>query len=127
MADISASVELFMSTFNTRDFETMLGFFWENAVYVDPQGCEHKGVAKIAIALAPGFEKSNVDSNFEVTSTIIDPGQSKALVTWTLYRSTVGGEKFAIDGLDILHFQGQKIVLKNAFCKAREFATRPCA
>ena len=116
-----------MGTFNTGDFGAMLEFFSEGSVYIDPYGVEHNGVSASGDALAPSFEVSDSKSHYQITSTIIDEGQSMALVTWTLVITAPDGTKSAIDGLDILHVQDGKIVLKNAFCKANELTIRKVA
>jgi ketosteroid isomerase-like protein len=127
MKSLSEIVSSFMGTFNTGDFEAMLEFFSEGSVYIDPYGVEHNGVSAIGDALAPSFEVSDSKSRYQITSTIIDEGQSMALVTWTLFITAQDGTKSAIDGLDILHVQDGKIVLKNAFCKANELTIRKVA
>jgi len=127
MTRLSDIVSSFMATFNARDYEAMLAFVANGAVYLDPQGIEHCGRAAVGAALAPGFAVSDSRSRYEITSTMIDEDQSMALVAWTLFITAPDGAESAIDGLDILHVRDGKIVRKDAFCKASGIAVRTIA
>lgn len=124
MATLSSNTRRFMSTFNDGQFERMLSFFAVNGVYIDPNGVEHRGNDAIGASLAPIFDGSLGVVHYEVTSTILDEEQSRALVTWRMGMTSASGEKSEIDGLDILCFKDDKLILKNAFCKANELAIR---
>lgn len=127
MKSLSEIVSSFMGTFNVGDYEAMLEFISDTAVYIDPNGIEHKGRAAVGEALAPGFAVSDSKSHYEVTATMIDEDQSMGLVTWTLLITAPDGTQSSIDGLDILHVRDGKITLKDAFCKANEIAVRQVA
>ncbi|WP_300113052.1 nuclear transport factor 2 family protein [Sphingobium sp.] len=127
MNSLSEIASSFMGTFNAGDYEAMLAFISEGAVYNDPHGIEHEGRAAIGDALAPGFAVSDSHSRYQVTSTLIDEEQSMALVTWTLHIAAPDGTASAIEGLDILHVRDGKIVRKDAFCKAADLAFRKTA
>ncbi len=127
MKSLSEIVSAFMGTFNAGDYEAMLAFISDTAVYIDPHGIEHKGRAAIGNALAPGFAVSDSQSHYQVTSTLTDEEQSIALVTWTLLITAPDATESAIVGLDILHVRDGKIVRKDAFCKAGDLAVRQIA
>lgn len=127
MKSLSEIVSSFMGTFNAGDYEAMLAFLSDSAVYIDPHGIEHQGRTAIGDALAPGFAVSDSPSSYQITSTIVDEEQSMALVTWTLRLAAPDGAVSEIDGLDILHVRDGKIVRKEAFCKAGDLAVRQIA
>lgn len=126
MTDFRSEVERFMQTFNTGDFDGMLATFAEGGAYIDPHGSEHRGLSAISAALRPIFEGALGTVHYDVTSTLIDDAQCRALVTWTLLMTAADGAKSAVDGLDILEYRDGKLEIKNAFCKAVDLRIRSC-
>jgi len=124
MNNFESEVERFMKTFNTGDFDGMLATFSQDGVYIDPHGTEHRGASAISTALGPIFQGALGSVRYEVTSTLLDEAQSRALVTWTLVMTSADGTKSALDGLDILAYRDGKLESKNAFCKATDLAIR---
>lgn len=124
MSNLEASTTAFMSTFNDGDYNEMLRLLSPNAVYIDPNGLKHTGVEEIGASLKSVFDGTLGNVSYQVTSTILDEVKHQALVTWTMVMTAADGAISAVDGLDILRFDEDKLVSKNAFCKAQELAIR---
>lgn len=62
--------------------------------------------------------------HYEVHSTILDEATQRALVTWTMLMTAADGSRSSAEGLDILQFEDERLVSKNAFCKADSLAIR---
>lgn len=124
MTDLSTSTKAFMSTFNEGDYDRMIGQLAPDAIYVDPNGVEHKGTDAIGASLKSIFDGTLGSVRYEVSSTILDEANDRALVTWTMLMTAADGAKSALDGLDVLQFREGRLVSKNAFCKAEGLAIR---
>lgn len=124
MPSLADSTNAFMSTFNEGEFERMIGLLAPEAVYIDPNGIEHSGVDKIGASLKSIFDGSLGSVSFDVTSTLLDESDQRALVTWMMVMTAADGSVSSVDGLDILRFEAGRLVSKNAFCKAEALAIR---
>jgi hypothetical protein len=124
MSSLADSTTAFMSTFNDGEFERMLSLLSPEAVYIDPNGIEHSGVAEIGASLKSIFDGSLGSVSYDVSSTVLDESDQRALVTWTMVMTAADGSVSSVDGLDILRFEHGRLVSKNAFCKAEALAIR---
>lgn len=124
MSDLSDNTTAFMNTFNDKDYDRMVELLSSEAVYVDPNGIEHRGRAAIGTSLRSIFDGTLGDVSYDVTSTILDEPNARALVTWTMMMTAADGSRSMVDGLDILRFEDGRLVSKNAFCKAESLAIR---
>ena len=120
MATLKALALEFMDRFNTGDLDVVMGRFGETATFIDPQGVPHRGIQAIRAALAPIVEGSAGNARYTVMDTIIDEELSTASITWTLTLGAAGGAGSQMRGIDVLRFDGDKVVLKNCFMKAAE-------
>ncbi|MHA0333469.1 nuclear transport factor 2 family protein [Sphingomonas aquatilis] len=127
MSELSDSTTAFMNTFNEKDYDGMIGLLSPDAVYVDPNGIEHRGTAAIGTSLKSIFDGTLGNVSYDVTSTILDDRNCRALVTWTMMMTAADGTRSTVDGLDILRFENGRLMSKNAFCKAEGLAIRPVA
>ncbi|MFV0923486.1 nuclear transport factor 2 family protein [Sphingomonas parapaucimobilis] len=124
MSSLADSTTAFMSTFNGGEFDRMVSLLSPDAVYVDPAGAEHSGVDAIGASLKSIFDGSLGSVSYDVSSTILDESDQRALVTWTMVMTAADGSVSSVDGLDILRFEAGRLVSKNAFCKAEALAIR---
>lgn len=124
MTELSNSTAAFMGTFNDGAYDRMLGLLSPDAVYVDPNGVEHEGVDAIGESLKSIFDGTLGRVSYDVSSTILDEAEQRALVTWTMSMTAADGSSSSIDGLDILRFRQGLLISKNAFCKAETLAIR---
>ena len=124
MSELSNNTAAFMGTFNDGDYDRMLGRLSPDAVYVDPNGFEHEGVDAIGASLKSIFDGTLGRVSYDVSSTILDETEQRALVTWTMSMQASDGSSSSIDGLDILRFRQGLLISKNAFCKADTLAVR---
>ena len=124
MSSLADSTTAFMSTFNDGEFDRMVSLLSPDAVYVDPNGAEHIGVDAIGASLKSIFDGSLGSVSYDVSSTILDESDQRALVTWTMVMTAADGSVSSVDGLDILRFEAGRLVSKNAFCKAEALAIR---
>ena len=124
MSSLADSTTAFMSTFNGGEFDRMVSLLSPDAVYVDPAGAEHSGVDAIGASLKSIFDGSLGSVSYDVSSTILDESDQRALVTWTMVMTAADGSVSSVDGLDILRVEAGRLVSKNAFCKAEALAIR---
>lgn len=124
MSDLSNQTTAFMGTFNEGDHARMMSLLAPDAVYIDPNGTRHEGASAIGESLKSIFDGTLGDVHYDVSSTILDEANGRALVTWTMVMTAADGSASAVDGLDILHFRDGWLASKNAFCKAESLAIR---
>lgn len=120
MATLKQRALEFMEGFNHGDLELLMAAFGEDGTFIDPQGVSHHGVQAIRAALAPIVEGSAGNVRYSVTDTIVDEESSKASIAWTLSMRAADGAGAQMRGVDILHFEGERVMLKNCFMKAAE-------
>lgn len=109
----------FMDAFNRMDLDAMMSFFAsDGAVYDEFNGTFNTGLDAIRAAFAPQFDGAFGDMKFLDEDLFIDPEVGKVLVSWTCSLE-VKGQPTGWRGLDLLHWEGDKITRKITYAKAK--------
>jgi len=108
----------FMEAFNCNDLDTVMSFFTENAVYDEFNGKKNEGKAAIRAAFTPQFSGAFGRMQFLDEDLFIDAEAGKVMASWRCTLE-VKGKPTAWRGLDLLHFQGDKLVQKMTYAKAK--------
>lgn len=109
----------FMDAFNRADLDGVMSFFAsDGAVYDQYNGTTSQGFDAIRAAFAPQFEGAFGDMKFLDEDLFIDDVEGKVMVSWRCTLE-VKGEPAGWRGLDLLHWQGDKITNKLTYAKAK--------
>jgi len=113
-AELDDLATRFVDAFNRQDLDAIMSFFAEDAVYEDPYGKKHAGLAAIReqFDVVVGGKLGKIRFNAE--DRFIDPEAGKVMDSWLLeMRIGDGPEKErTMRGLDLLHFDGDRLVRK---------------
>ena len=106
----------FVDAFNRMDLDDVVSFFSEDAVYEDSSGGMHVGHKAIRNAFEPlvGGSRGRIRFDSEDVFTEVETG--KVLASWRLNLDK-DGDISVIRGIDVLEFQGNKVVKKLAYMK----------
>ncbi|MBN36509.1 MAG: hypothetical protein CMM46_17365 [Rhodospirillaceae bacterium] len=107
----------FVDCFNRQDIDGIAAFFAEDGVYEDSNGGSHTGPAAIKEAFVPLVCGSRGKISFDDEDFFAEPESDKVMASWTL-NMEIEGKPMRLRGLDLLHFRGDKLVRKMAYCKA---------
>ncbi len=105
--------------FNAPTVAGVMAHFADGAVYEDPMGRQHVGKAAVQAALAPSFSGSQ-----RYTLSDIFSRDGVVVATWTLEVGPSEG-RLLLDGMDILTFSGEQVVLKQCYMKASALLMQP--
>ena len=108
----------FMKAFNRNDLDSVMEFFADNAVYDEFNGKSNHGKVAIRAAFTPQFSGVFGKMEFLDEDLFIDADAQKVMASWRCTLS-VKGRPTSWRGLDLLHFQGEKLVRKTTYAKAR--------
>lgn len=108
----------FIEAFNRNDLDTVMSFFAENAVYDEFNGKKNEGKAAIRAAFTPQFSGAFGCMQFLDEDLFIDADSGKVMASWRCTLE-VKGKPTSWRGLDLLHFQGDKLVRKITYAKAK--------
>lgn len=108
----------FMTAFNENDLDTVMSFFAEDAVYDEFNGTQNHGKEAIRAAFTPQFTGQFGQMQFLDDDLFIDAETGKVMASWRCTLD-VKGQPTAWRGLDLLHFQGDKLVRKLTYAKAK--------
>ena len=108
----------FLDAFNRYDLDAAMSYFREDAVYEELTGRVNQGLAAIRTAFAPQFEGKFGPVQFIEDDTFIDAGSGKIMSSWDMSIDKAGAPQL-MRGLDLLHFVGDKIVLKQTYVKTK--------
>jgi uncharacterized protein (TIGR02246 family) len=108
----------FMDAFNRSDFEAVMAFFADGAVYDEFNGKRHQGKEAIRAAFTPQFTGVFGTRKFLDEDVIVDADTGKVMVSWRC-TLTVHGQPTSWRGLDLLYFQGNTLVQKLTYAKAK--------
>ena len=108
----------FMTAFNTNDLDTLFSFFTEDAVYDEFNGTRNHGKEAIRAAFTPQFTGQFGQMQFLDDDLFIDADTGKVMASWRCTLA-VKGQPTSWRGLDLLHFQGEKLVRKLTYAKAK--------
>jgi len=107
----------FVDCFNRQDIDGIAAFFAEDGVYEDSKGGSHTGPAAIREAFVPLVCGGRGKISFDDEDFFAEPETDKVMASWTL-NMEVDGKPVKMRGLDLLHFRGDKLVRKMAYCKS---------
>lgn len=108
----------FMEAFNTNNLEDVMGFFSEDAVYDEFNSRRNIGKEAICRALEPQFSGKFGVMQFVDDDLFVDPASGKVMVSWQC-KLEVKGQPTYWNGLDLLHFNGDKVVQKLTYAKSK--------
>ncbi len=108
----------FMDAFNRNDLEAVMAFFADDAVYDEFNGRQNKGKDAIRTAFEPQFRGGFGEMTFLDEDRFVDPTTGKVMVSWRCTLE-VKGQPTSWRGLDLLHFQGDRLVHKSTYAKTR--------
>ena len=108
----------FMTAFNTNGLDTVMSFFTEDAVYDEFNGTRNHGKEAIRAAFTPQFTGQFGQMQFLDDDLFIDADTGKVMASWRCTLA-VKGQPTSWRGLDLLHFQGEKLVRKLTYAKAK--------
>jgi ketosteroid isomerase-like protein len=108
----------FVDAFNRNDLDAVMGYFVDDAVYDQFDGTAASGVDDIRAAFRPQFEGAFGEMKFLDEDLFVDADTGKVMVSWTC-SFTARGEPVGWRGLDLLHWQGDHLVRKLTYAKAK--------
>jgi uncharacterized protein (TIGR02246 family) len=108
----------FIDTFNRNDLDAMMAYFAPDGVYDQFDGTEARGFDAVRAAFEPQFTGRFGEMKFLDEDLFIDADTGKVMVSWTCTLEA-RGEPTAWRGLDLLHWQGDKLVRKLTYAKAK--------
>ena len=108
----------FLDAFNRYDLDAVMSYFTDDAVYEELTGRVNRGREAIRKAFAPQFEGKFGPIQFLEDDTFIDAGSGKIMSSWDMTIEKDGVPQI-MRGLDLLHFVGDKIVLKQTYVKTK--------
>ena len=114
LAELNDLTDRFVDAFNRQNMEDVMAFFAETAQYRDAYGDTHTGVAEIRSAFEPVLTGKIGKILFEADDRFIDAEAGKVMDSWTLrmFRGEGADKEKSLIGLDLLHFDGDKLVRK---------------
>ena len=106
----------FVDAFNRMDLDAVVATFAKNGVYEDSTGGRHVGHDAIRTAFEPLVGGSRGKIHFEGEDTFVETENGKVLTSWRL--SIDDGNKIStIRGVDVLQFEGEELIKKQAYMK----------
>ena len=108
----------FMTAFNDNDLEGVMAFFTDDAVYDEFNGTRNHGKDTIRAAFVPQFSGRYGAMQFLDDDLFIDADTGKVMASWRCTLE-VKGQPTSWRGLDLLHFQGDRLVRKLTYAKAK--------
>ena len=114
---IEKMLGVFMDAFDRDDLDAVMDAFTPDIVYVEYDGTRSEGQEAVRKAFGPQFRGDFGTIRFHSEDQFIDAESRRALIRWQCVIDK-GGVKLAWDGLDIFHFEGEKISEKHTYAKA---------
>lgn len=109
----------FLEAFNRNDLDAVMASFTADADYDELNGRPNHGKDAIRAAFEPQFAGEFGTMNFVEEDTFIDAESGKVMSSWALH-TTRDGATTVLRGLDLLHFEGSLIRLKQTYVKAKQ-------
>ena len=106
----------FVDAFNRQDLDDVVSFFSEDVVYEDSRGGSHKGPDAIREAFRHLVTGGMGKIRFDDEDFFAEVETDKVMASWTL-NLEIEGKPMKMRGLDLLHFRGEKLIRKMAYCK----------
>jgi ketosteroid isomerase-like protein len=108
----------FVDAFNRDDLDAVMAFFSDHAVYDEFHGPRHEGKEAIRKAFEPQFAGAFGVMRFMDEDLFADPEAGKVMTSWRVTMDG-DGEHSSFRGLDLLHFDGDRLVAKITYSKAQ--------
>ena len=108
----------FVTAFNDNDLDAVMSYFADDGVYDEFNGKRNRGKAAIRAALLPQFTGRYGAMRFIDDDLFVDPDAGKVMASWRCTLE-VKGEPTSWRGLDLLYFEGDALVRKSTYAKAR--------
>jgi|SRR5579871_2410918 len=108
----------FTAAFNRNDLDTVMAFFADDSVYDEFNGKRNRGKRAIRAAFEPQFTGAFGDMKFLEDDIFVDAEAGKAMISWRCTLS-VKGKLTSWRGLDLLHFAGERLIMKLTYTKAK--------
>ena len=109
----------FTAAFNRDDLDGVMAYFAEDGIYDEFNGTRATGRAAIRAAFAPQFAGAFGQVRFHQEDLFVDAAAGKAMIAWTCTLTTKQGPA-GWRGLDLLHWQGGKLVQKHTYAKTKQ-------
>lgn len=110
--------EAFVDAFNRNDLEAVMSYFADDAVYDEFNGTANAGVEAIRRAFTPQFTGAFGEMKFLDEDLFIDAETGKVMASWVCTLE-VKGQPTSWRGLDLLHWQGDRLTRKLTYAKAK--------
>lgn len=114
----------FLLAFNRADVDGIMSFFSDDAVYEEFHGKVNEGKPAIRESFERLFAGKFGTIRFDEDDTFIDADAGKVMSSWRLYLE-MDGEPKVLSGLDLLYFEGDTIVRKLTYAKAKQGLYEP--
>lgn len=108
----------FTDAFNRNDLNAVMDHFSDDGIYDEFSGKRSQGKAEIRKAFAPQFTGAFGKMEFLEDDLFVDAEAGKAMISWRCTLS-ISGKPTSWRGLDLLHFVGDRLVLKQTYAKAK--------
>ncbi len=108
----------FTEAFNRENIDEVMSYFADDAIYDEFNAVRHDGKDAIREAFVPQFRGDFGRMRFHTEDMFLDVPAGKALIRWLLTFEE-GMRAAGWRGLDILHFEGGKLVEKHTYAKAK--------
>jgi ketosteroid isomerase-like protein len=108
----------FTEAFNRDDLDGVMSYLTDDAIYDEFSGKANRGHDAIRAAFVPQFRGDFGKLRFHTEDLFVDPVAQKALIRWLCTLDTKRGPA-GWRGLDILHFEGERIKEKHTYAKAQ--------
>jgi len=116
--ELKSLAEAFTETFNRHDLDATMAFFSDDAVYEEMHGPRREGKDAIRKAFEPLFSRRFGTMHFAEDDLFIDAEAGKVMASWFLHL-TLDDKPVVLSGLDLLYFNGDLLVRKATYCKAK--------
>ncbi len=108
----------FSEAFNRNDLDSVMSFFADDAIYDEFNGKRNVGKVAIRAAFEPQFAGAYGEMRFLDEDLFADAQTGKVMTSWRC-TLTIKGEPTSWRGLDLLHFNGDKLARKLTYAKAK--------
>lgn len=108
----------FVTAFNDNDLDAVLACFADDGIYDEFNGTRNRGRDAIRAALLPQFTGRYGTMRFIEDDLFVDAEAGKVMASW---RCTLElkGQPTSWRGLDLMCFEGDVLVRKSTYAKAR--------
>lgn len=108
----------FVTAFNDNDLDAVLACFADDGIYDEFNGTRNRGRDAIRAALLPQFTGRYGAMRFIEDDLFVDAEAGKVMASW---RCTLElkGQPTSWRGLDLMYFEGDALVRKSTYAKAR--------